>query len=38
MRSGTWNVGRLFRAGSLTTIGKELARCKLDLVGVRKFR
>ena len=33
MRFGTWNVRSLYRAGSLTAAVKELARCKLDLVG-----
>ena len=34
MRFGTWNVGSLYRAGSLTAAARELARRKLDLVGV----
>jgi hypothetical protein len=34
MRFGTWNVRRLYRAGSLLTVSRELARYKLDLVGV----
>jgi exonuclease III len=36
MRFGTWNVRSLYRAGSLTTVANELARCKLDLVGVQE--
>ena len=28
----------LYRSGSLTTAAKELARCKLDLVGVQEVR
>jgi hypothetical protein len=28
----------MYRAGSLTAAARELARCKLDLVGVRKVR
>jgi len=32
---GTWNVRSLYRAGSLTAAARELARYKLDLVGVR---
>jgi exonuclease III len=36
MRFGTWNVRSLYRAGSLTTVASELARCKLDLVGVQE--
>ena len=35
-RFGTWNVRSLYRAGSLTAAARELARCKLDLVGVQE--
>jgi len=35
---GTWNVGSLYRAGSLTAAARELARYKLDLVGVQEVR
>jgi hypothetical protein len=35
---GTWSVRSLYRAGSLTTAAKELARYKLDLVGVQEVR
>jgi len=28
----------VYRAGSLTTVASELARCKLDLVGVQEVR
>jgi hypothetical protein len=38
MRVGTWNVRSLYRAGSLMTASRELARYKLDLVGVQEFR
>ena len=38
MRFGTWNVKSLYRLGSLTAVAMELARYKLDLVGVRKVR
>ena len=38
MRFGTWNVRSLCRSGSLTTAARELARYKLDLVGVQKVR
>jgi exonuclease III len=38
MRFGTWNVGSLYRAGSLTAAARELARRKLDLVGVQEVR
>jgi hypothetical protein len=33
MRFGTWNVRSLYKAGSLMTVSRELARYKLDLVG-----
>ena len=36
MRFGTWNVRRLFRVDSLTAAVRELARHKLDLVGVQE--
>jgi len=35
---GTWNVRRLYRAGSLTAAARELARYKLDLVDVQESR
>src|SRR5215469_5893220 len=35
---GTWNVGSLYRAGSLTAAARELARYKLDLVSVQEVR
>jgi len=38
MRFGTWNVRSLYRAGSLTGTARELARYKLDLVGVQEVR
>jgi len=40
MRFGTWNVGSLHRTGSLTAAAaaRELARYKLDLVGVEEAR
>jgi exonuclease III len=38
MRFGTWNVKSLYRAGSLMTVSRELARYKLDLVGVQEVR
>jgi hypothetical protein len=34
MRFDTWNVRSLYRAGSMTTAAGELARYKLDIVGV----
>ena len=38
MRFGTWNVRSLYRAGSLIAATRELARYKLDLVGVQQVR
>ena len=38
MRFGTWNVRSLYRSGSLMTVARELARYKLDLVGVQEVR
>jgi hypothetical protein len=35
---GTWNVRSLYRAGSLMTVSRELARYKLDLVRVQEVR
>ena len=35
---GTWNVSSLYRAGSLMAVTRELARYKLDLVGVQEVR
>ena len=32
---GTWNVRSLYRSGSLTAAARELARFKLDLMGVQ---
>jgi hypothetical protein len=38
MRMGLWNVRSLYRAGSLVAVSRELARYKLDLVGVQVIR
>jgi len=38
MRFGTWNVKSLYRAGSFTAAARELARYKLDIVGVQGVR
>ena len=38
MRFDTWNVRSLYRSSSLTTATGELARYKLDLVGVEAVR
>ena len=35
---GTWNFRGLYRVGSLMAAARELARYKLDLVGVQEFR
>jgi len=38
MRFGAWSVRSLYRAGSLSAAARELARYKLDLVGVQEVR
>jgi exonuclease III len=38
MRFGTWNVRSMFRAGSLRPVAEEMAKYKLDLVGVQEVR
>jgi hypothetical protein len=38
IRFGTWNVRNLYKLGSLVTVTRELARCKLDLVGAEQVR
>ena len=38
MKLGTWNVRSLYRAGSLKTAARELARYKLGVVGVQEVR
>ena len=38
MRFATWNIRSLYWAGSLTAAARELARYKLDLVGVQEVR
>jgi hypothetical protein len=35
---GTWNLRSLYRAGSLTAVTRDLARYKIDLVGVQEVR
>ena len=35
---GTWNVGSLYRAGSLTAAVRELEGYKADLMGVQEVR
>jgi len=38
MKIGTWNVRSLYRARSLKAAARELARYKLDVVGVQEVR
>jgi len=38
MRFGTWNVRSLYRSGSPITEARELARNKLDVMGVQEVR
>ena len=38
MKIGTWNVRSLYRSGSLKAAARELARYKLDVVGVQEVR
>jgi hypothetical protein len=38
MRFGTWNVGSMYRAGSLRVVVEEITKYKLDLVGVQEVR
>ena len=35
---GTWNMMSLYMPGSVTTVGRILARYKLDIVGVQVVR
>jgi hypothetical protein len=38
MMFGIWNARSLYRSGSLTTVAREVGKCKLDLVGVQEVR
>ena len=38
MKTGTWNVRSLYRAGSLKAAARELVRYKLDVAGVQEGR
>jgi hypothetical protein len=38
MRFGTWNVRSLYRSGSCTTVARDLAWYKLDLMGIQEVR
>jgi hypothetical protein len=38
MRLCAWEVGNLYRAGSLMTVTKQISKFKSDLVGVQEAR
>jgi len=38
MKIDTWNIRSLYRAGSLKAAAREIARYKLDVVGVQEVR
>ncbi|KAJ4444054.1 hypothetical protein ANN_05843 [Periplaneta americana] len=38
LRFGTWNVTSLYRTGGVTLVAKELARYRIDFVGVQEGR
>jgi len=38
IKIGTWNVRSLYRAGSFKAAARELAKYKLDVVGVQEVR
>jgi exonuclease III len=38
MKIGTWNVRSFYRAGSLKAAATDLAKYKLDVVGVQEVR
>jgi exonuclease III len=38
MRSGTWNVRSIYKAGSLRAVGEGISKYKLDIVGVQEVR
>jgi exonuclease III len=38
MSFGTWNVRSRYTSGSLVTVARKLAKCKLDLVGVQEVK
>jgi hypothetical protein len=35
---GTWNVRSLYVTSSLTTVAREMGKCKLELVNVQEVR
>ena len=38
MKIVTWNVTSLYRTGAVTLVARELAKYRLDLVGVQEVR
>ena len=38
MRIGIWNVTSLYRTGAVKLVARELAKYRLDLVGVQEVR
>ena len=38
MRIGTWNVTSFYKTGAVTLVARELAKYRLDLVGVQEVR
>jgi hypothetical protein len=38
MRFDMWKVRILYRAEALITVAREIAKCRLDLVGVQEVR
>ena len=38
MRFGTWNVTSLYRTGAVTLVARELAKYRLNLVGIQEVR
>ena len=38
MRFGTWNVTSLYRTGAVTLVAQEVAKYRLDFVGVQEVR
>jgi hypothetical protein len=38
MRFGIWNVGSLYKAGSLRPLAEEISEYKLNLLGVQEIR
>ena len=38
MRFGRWNVTSLYRTGAVTFVARELAKYRIELVGVQEVR